>query len=124
VTDDDVKAFVPLVEALKQQLLITKPIAKHKPIRNGPPPPPGGGVGQPLLVRPPPPPPPPPPPLLLSPPPADPTAAEIPGLSPQEMMHLEIEATALKKKLAAGTVTLEENTRLDEIVTLLAPPPS
>jgi hypothetical protein len=98
------------VELLKQQLLITQPIAKNKTIGKGPPPPPGGGRG-----GPPPPPPPPPPP--------DPTPAEKPGLSPQEMMRLEIEATPLKKKLKAGTITPEENTRLDEIATLLAPPP-
>ena len=110
VTDDDIKACTAEVESLKQQLLITQPIAKNKTIGKGPPPPPGGGRG-----GPPPPPPPPPPP--------DPTPAEKPGLSPQEMMRLEIEATPLKKKLKAGTITPEENTRLDEIATLLAPPP-
>jgi broad specificity phosphatase PhoE len=99
VTDDDIKACTAEVESLKQQLFITTPIAKNKTIRKGPPPP---------L---PPPPPPPPPPL------------EKPGPSPQEMMRLEIEATPLKKKLKAGTITPEENTRLDEIATLLAPPP-
>ena len=37
-------------------------------------------------------------------------------------MMLEIEAKSLKKKLKAGTITPEEQARLNEIATLLTPP--
>ena len=62
VTDDDIKACTAEVESLKQQLLITQPIAKNKTIGKGPPPPPGGGRGGP----------PPPPPLTAPAPPCTP----------------------------------------------------
>ncbi len=110
VTDDNIRACSADVTKLVGQLLTT--VAKISKAPLCPPPPLGG---------PPPTPPGPPPKLADSKDSCDGGETLARSVDPRTKMTLEIERAPLKKKLEAGTITEEEQARLEDIEATLKP---